>query len=104
MVFDIAAAVALILCAVLELAENLHGRLTQDIGQHIQTAAMRHTQHDFAHAVFRRLVQRPGQQRQQRFGAFQGEALGAAEHALQKNLELFGISEFGQDAKLSVAR
>ncbi len=58
MVFDVAAAVVLVLIGVLELAEDLARGLAQYVGQNVQAAAMGHSYDDLLNGVFAGLFDR----------------------------------------------
>ncbi|OPZ13663.1 MAG: hypothetical protein BWZ10_02004 [candidate division BRC1 bacterium ADurb.BinA364] len=103
-VFDIVAADVQLRLVILEFAENFARAFAHDVGQHIEPAAVRHAQHDLAHPVFARLLDRQIEQRNQAFGAFERETFGAGEVALDELFEDRRVGQAGQDAQLRLAR
>jgi hypothetical protein len=55
----------------LELGEDLRVGLADDVGQHVQPAAVRHAEYGLVHLLPRGLGQHRVQQRDQRLGALQ---------------------------------
>ncbi len=87
----------------LEFREDLRQRLADDVGEHVEPAAVRHPDDDFLDAV----GGSPGQQLLQdgdgRLRPFQRKTLLAHETRVQKMLERFGVDEFLQDPDTRVA-
>ena len=73
-----------------ELAEDLRVRLADDVGEHVEAAAVRHAHHDLLHAGVGRAVDQEVEHRDQRLGAFEAEALLAEELRVQEALERLG--------------
>ena len=72
MVLDVAVAVARFgEIVLLELGEDLLVRFAQDVGQHIEPAAMGHAEHDLAHPCVRRLLHDGVQERDECLGPFE---------------------------------
>ena len=88
----------------LELAEDLRVGLADDVGQHVQPAAVRHPDDDLVHAVFGGLVQRGVQQGDDGLAALQGEPLLPDVLGLQEGLERLGAVQPAQDVLLLVDR
>ena len=86
----------------LELAEDLRVRLADDVGEHVEPAAVRHAHHDFVHAVVGRRVEQEREHRDQRLRAFEAEALLAEELRVQEPLERLGRVEPAEDLDLVV--
>ena len=102
-VLDVARAVGALGIDALELAEDLTVWLPDNLGQHVETAAVCHAEHDFLNAAGCRLGQQTVQQRNQRFRAFQREALVPDVARVQERLEgLCGV-ELLEDLDLYVA-
>src|SRR5215471_21038044 len=76
-----------------ELPEYLPRVFPHNIGQHVQTTAMRHSQHDFAQALFARLFNRHIEQRNQTLRAFQRKTFRADKFFADKFLECDGVCE-----------
>ena len=77
-----------------ELAKNLRQRLADDVGQHVEPAAMRHAR-SRSRARCRSAARSSSliQNRDGRFRAFQRETLLAHEARMQKMLELLGFDQ-----------
>ena len=78
--------------------KNLDHRLTDDVGQHIEPAAVRHADDGFMHVGVGGAVQNLIQNDHGRFGAFQRKALVADETRVQEMFELFGFDHALQRA------
>ncbi len=78
---------------VIERPENALGTLAENIGQHVQAAAVGHAQQDSLDVMLSRLFQSQVQQRDQAFRALQRKGLGTHEFAPH---ELFENSRIGQ--------
>jgi len=76
-----------------ELGEDLAERLTDDVGQDVEAAAMGHAENDFLNAVVGRARCDVGEQRDRGFRAFEREALLADEAAVEEVFELFAAEE-----------
>ena len=99
-VLHVAAAVVevgLLVQLVLELGEDLRGRLLEHVGQHVEPPAVRHPDHDLADARAGRPLDQPLEQRDQALGPFQREALRAEELVLQELLEHLGADHLLKD-------
>ena len=86
----------------LELAEDLRVRLADDVGEHVEAAAVRHAHHDLLHAVGGGGVEEERQHRDQRFRPFEAEALLPEELRVQEALEGLGRVEPREDLDLLV--
>ena len=86
----------------LELAEDLLVRLADDVGEHVQAAAVRHRHHDLFHAGVGRAVEEELEHRDQRLRAFEAEALLTQELRVQEAFERLGAVQGRQDAALVV--
>src|SRR5215470_2507340 len=79
-------------------------RLGHDLRQNVETAAMRHADHDLAHperaAAFDDLLER----RDHGFAAIEAEALGPGEFHIAEFFEAFGFNELVEDGALTLAR
>ena len=84
----------------LELGEDLRQGLADDVGQHVEAAAVRHADDDLVEALARRGVDGGVHERDQRLGALEGEALLADVLGLQEVLECLGGVELLQDVLL----
>ena len=74
-VLHVAVAVELRRQVAFELAEDGFERLAQSVSEHVETAAVRHAQHDLLDAVLGRRLDQRVEHRDQRRGAFEREAL-----------------------------
>ena len=81
-----------------ELVEQLLGLFTQNVDQHVQTAAVRHTQHHFTGTALARMADHLFEHRYQRISAFQREAFCAWEFRAQVAFQTFCRSQFAQEA------
>ena len=86
----------------LELLEDLRVGLADDVGQHVQPAAVGHADDGLVQVRLGRLGEHRVDQRDQGLGALQGEPALADELGLQEHLERLGHVEPGQDADLLV--
>ena len=84
----------------LELAEQLVERLADDVGQHVEAAAVRHAQVGGVHAVVGGFLEQGVEDRDQRLGTFETEALLAEVLGGQELLEGLGRVEPSQDVAL----
>ena len=84
----------------LELAEDLRVRLADDVGQHVEPAAVRHADDDLVERVFGGLVDHGVHHRDDGLGAFERESLLPNVFGLQERLERLGGVELGQDVLL----
>ena len=80
----------------LELAEDLADRLADDVGQHVEPAAVRHADDDLVELVLGGLVQHGVQQRDDGLAALQREPLLPDVLGLQERLERLGRVELGR--------
>ena len=103
MVLDVAAAAIKLGVDVLELAEDVLGRLADDVRQDVEPAAMGHGHDDRLDALPAGLFDGQIQQRDEAFGPFQRKALGADELAADELLEDHRVGQPGEDADLLVA-
>ena len=79
-------------------------RLGHDLRQHIEPSAVRHADHDLAHAERAAALDDLLQRRDHRFGAVEAEALGAGEFQVAEFLEAFGLDQLVEDGALAFAR
>ncbi len=82
--------------ASLELVEDVLGRLAQDVGEHVEPAAMGHADHDLLDPLAAGALDEIVQQRDQGLAPLQGEALLAHVPGMQVFLDAFGGGEHGQ--------
>ena len=75
MIFDIATALAVVGFGIVELAKDLRRGLAQDIGKHIETAAVGHTDNDLRDLMPDSLFDHLFQERNQGLCAFQEKPL-----------------------------
>ena len=87
----------------LELLEDLRVGLADDVGQHVQPAAVGHADDDLVQAGLRRAVEDRVQQRDDGLAALEGEALLADVLGLQEGLEGLRSVQPAQDAQLLLA-
>ena len=99
MVFDVARAMDVLGLGrdALELGEDRGEGLADEIGQHVEPAAMRHADHELPDAELAAAAQDRLQRRHQRFGTLDAEALGAGVAAIEKPLEGLGRGQGLQD-------
>ena len=88
----------------LELEEDLPVALAHDVGEHVETAAVRHAHHDLGDAGDGSLVEQELEHRDERLRAFEGEALLAEVLRVQEALERLGRVQRQQDLLLVVVR
>ena len=81
-----------------ELVEQVLRFFTQHVDQHVQTSAVRHTQHHFAGAALTRVADNLFQHRDQRVAAFQREAFSAREFRAEVALQAFRRGQFAEEA------
>ena len=79
-------------------------RLGHDLRQHVEPAAVRHADHDLAHAERAAALNDLLQRGDHRFGAVEAEALGAGEFQVAEFLETFGLDQLVEDGALAFAR
>ena len=87
----------------LELAEDLGVALADDVGQHVQPAAVRHADADLLQAGVGGLLADLVQQGDGGLAALQGEALLTDELGLQERLEDLGLVQLVQDPQVLLA-
>ncbi len=89
MVFDVAGAVDVLGIGriALELGEDRGKRFADEIGEHVEPAAMRHADHEFTNTELAAAVQDRFERRHQRLGALDAEPLGAGVAPVEKPLE-----------------
>ena len=87
----------------LELAEDLGVALADDVGQHVQPAAVRHADADLDQAVVGRLLADLVQHHDRGLATLQREPLLADELGLQEGLEDLGLVELVQDPQVLLA-
>jgi hypothetical protein len=87
-----------------EFGQHRFVRLVEHVRQHVQPPAMGHVHDDLLGADLGAVIDQRVEQRDQRFGPFQAEALGADEHAVQVLLELLGNNELKEDFLLLLVR
>ena len=99
MVFDVARAVDVLGIGriALELGEDRGKRLADEIGEHVEPAAVRHADHEFADAELAAAAQDRLERRHQRFGAFDAKPLGAGVAPVEKPLEGLGRGQGPQN-------
>ena len=83
----------------LELVEQVLGILAENVHQHVQPTAMRHADHRLHAALLAEALQRFVQHADQRFRAFEAEALGAREARVQVPLQPFGGAQAVEDVE-----
>ncbi len=88
----------------LELPEDLAVGLADDVGQHVQPAAVRHADDDLVHVVVGRHLAQLVQQHDRGLAALQGEPLLTDELGLQEGLEDLGLVQLVQDPQVFLAR
>ncbi len=84
----------------LELAEDLHVRLADDVGQHVEPAAVRHADHDLVEPVLGGLIDPRVHHRDHGFRTFERESFLTNVFGLQERLERLSRIELGQDVLL----
>jgi hypothetical protein len=85
---------------VLELGEDLLGRLSDDVVQDVQPSPVGHAQHNLLDAGIARGLERVVQQGYQRLGAFQAETLLPGVSLAQELLEQFALHQLLEDVRL----
>ena len=88
----------------LELVEDLRVGLARDVGEHVEAAAVRHTDGDLVDTGARRVGQDVVEQRDQGLAALEREALLSHELGLEELFEGLGADEGAQDVALRVGR
>src|SRR5579872_454141 len=83
--------------AALEFVEQCAVRLAHHLGQHVETAAMRHADDDLLHTEIAAALDDLLERRDQRFPAVQAEALGARELQVAEFLKTLGLDELVED-------
>ena len=78
-------------------------RLGHDLRQHVEPAAMRHADHDLAHAERAAALDDLLQRRDHRFAAVEAEALGAGEFQVAEFFKAFGFDQLVEDGALAFA-
>ena len=102
MVLDIAVADDVELEVVLELGEHVLQRLAEDVGEHVEAAAVRHTEHQVADSALPGPLDQGVEYGDQGFAPFQRETLLAEEFLVQKGLEQGRFGEPAEDVELFV--
>src|SRR5260370_41552811 len=92
MVFDVARALDVVeICGIgLELGKDCGKGLADKIGEHVEAAAMRHADHEFADVELGAAAQDGLERRHQRFGSLDAEPLGPGIAAIEKPLKDLG--------------
>jgi hypothetical protein len=103
-VLHVAAAEVKLGVGVLELAENVARALAHDVGEHVQAAAMGHSEHDLVHSMLRRTIDGEGEERNQALRALERKTLRAHEFLLDELFEDGGVRKLREDSKLLDAR
>jgi hypothetical protein len=85
----------------LELGEDLRDRFADGVGEHVESPAVRHPDHDLAQALHRRVVEDAVEQRDQRLAALEREALVADVLRVQEALEALGLDHLLEHALLA---
>ena len=89
--------------AALELVEQSAMRLAHHLGEHIETAAMGHAQHDILHPEIAAALDDLLKRGDEALAAIQAEALGAGELHIEELLEALGLHQLVQDGALALA-
>src|SRR6266567_3464168 len=79
-------------------------RFGHDLRQHVEPAAVRHADHDFAHAERAAALDDLLERRNHGFAAVQPEALGSGELYIAEFLEAFGFDQFIEDGAFAFTR
>src|SRR5260370_26032717 len=79
-------------------------RLGHDLRQHVESAAVRHADHDFAYAERAAALDDLLERRNHRFAAVQPEALGSGELYIAEFIEAFGFDQFIEDSAFAFTR
>src|ERR1700744_5160382 len=90
--------------AALELVEQRAMRLAHHLGQHVETAAMRHADDDFLYAEIAAALDDLLQRWDQRLAAVKTKGLGARELQMAEFFETFSFDELVEDGAASLAR
>ncbi|MNG77986.1 hypothetical protein D3C79_365490 [compost metagenome] len=80
-----------------KLVEQVGGLFTQHVDQHVQTAAVSHTQHHFARAVLAGVANHLFQHGHQRIAAFQREAFRSREFSAEIAFQTFRCGQLVQE-------
>ena len=83
-----------------KLRENLLARLTEHVGQHVQSTAVCHAEHKLFYPVARRVIHRFVQGRDEAFCTFDREALLSHKLGIQERLEAHRLVELVQNLLL----
>src|SRR5260370_8799690 len=89
--------------AAFKFVENCPMRLRQDVGKHVEPAAMGHAERDVLHAKRAAALDDLLERRNHRFRAVQPEPLGASEFEVAELLEPFGLDQLVEDCSLALA-
>ncbi len=89
--------------AALELVEDRAMRLRQNMGEHVEPAAMGHAERNVLHAERAAALDDLLQRRDHRFAAVEAEPLGAGELEVGELLEAFRLDELVEDRPLALA-
>ena len=100
MVLHVAAARVLLRVEVLELAEDVSGRLADDVRQHVQATAVGHAEDDLHGTLFGDFLDRQIEQGNQAFRALEGEALRTQVLLLDELFEDGGVDELPENPHL----
>src|SRR5690242_17391195 len=106
MVFDVARALDVLGIGgiALELGEDRGEGLAEEIGEHVEPAAMWHADDQLLHAELAAALDDLLERRDQRLAAFEAEALGAGVAAVQEALEGLGGGKPLEDRPLALDR
>ena len=104
MVFHIAASQFAFRIDIFEFAEYSTGRFVENIGEHIQPAPVGHPDHHFLNAVAPRGLDGVVEQGDEALGAFQREALGTDELAVQERFKELRVGELSENTLLLAER
>src|SRR5476651_1088664 len=88
--------------AAFEFVEQRSVRLAHHLGEHVEAAAMRHADADFAHAEIAAALDDLLERRDQRFAAVESETLGAGIFDVDEFLEAFRFHQFVEDGALAL--
>ena len=100
MVFDVARALDVVRVdrIALEFGEDRGDGLADEIGEHVEPAAMRHADHEFAEAELGAAPEDRFERRHQQLGAFEAKPLGAGVTAIEEALEGLGPGQARQNS------
>ena len=90
--------------AVLKFVENKARGLVQEIGQHIQSSAVRHAHDDFEHAEAGAILKNGIERKHERLSALKREAFLANVFCVNERLECFGLVDFAQNIAVQFGR